>query len=152
MQQLSKKLMIASALSLAIGGTAWADSSPVGLWKSIDDHSGKPTALIRISESGDTLQGRIEKLFDQSADKSPLCTKCSGVRKDQPILGMTIIEGMRREDGRSDQYDQGTIIDPDNGVIYRSRMSLSADGNHLHVRGYVGMPLFGRTQTWVRVP
>lgn len=147
------KTRVLLGLSLLIASTAsWAQISPVGLWKSIDDHSGKPTALIRISESGEVLQGRIEKLFDQSNERALLCIKCSGARKDQPILGMTIIEGMRREEAHANEYDQGTILDPDNGVVYRSRMALSKDGNQLHVRGYVGMPLFGRTQTWVRVP
>ena len=139
--------------ALLLTSAAHAQGSPVGLWRSIDDHTGKAMALIRISETGGTLQGRIEKLFGVAAEPPVLCDKCSGARKDQPVIGMTIIDGMRHEaEGKVNTYTGGTILDPDNGVIYKSRMALSDDGRHLQVRGYVGMPLFGRTQTWVREP
>lgn len=137
-----------AAATLMASWAATAQSSPVGVWKSIDDTSGKPMALIRISEHNGELKGRIEKLFAPPPDdKNPKCVKCTDARKEQPVIGMTIIEGMHAEGA---VFGGGTILDPDNGKIYKSRMTLGDDGKKLQVRGYIGMPLFGRTQTWLR--
>jgi uncharacterized protein (DUF2147 family) len=142
--------------TLIIASTAAAQSSPVGLWKTIDDATGKPAALIRITDEHGELKGRIEKLFAPPADDSnPKCTQCTDTRKDQPIIGMTIIEGMRADtSSNADRktYVGGNILDPDNGKIYKSRLSMSDDGKTLQVRGYIGVPLLGRTQTWLRAP
>ncbi|MDB5767578.1 MAG: hypothetical protein JWQ61_2392 [Collimonas fungivorans] len=139
---------IASTALLAFGAFAQDTSSAVGLWKNIDDHTGKPKALIRISEANGELHGKIEKLLrDPSQDQNPKCVKCQGELKDQPILGMTIINGMKKD---GNEYNGGTILDPDNGKVYKSKMSLADDGKKLNVRGYIGVPMLGRTQTWVR--
>jgi uncharacterized protein (DUF2147 family) len=143
-------LMTAITTSLLLAGGAFAQdtSSAVGLWKNIDDHTGKPKALIRITEANGELRGKIEKLLrDPSQDQNPKCIKCGGELKDQPILGMTIINGMKKD---GNEYNGGTILDPDNGKVYKSKMSLADDGKKLNVRGYIGVPLLGRTQTWVR--
>lgn len=128
---------------------AWADdSSPVGLWKSIDDHSGKAKSLIRISEADGQFSGKVEKLFrgpDEELD--PKCDKCSDARKDQPIIGMTILSGLKKH---GDEYSGGEILDPANGKLYKSKMSVVDGGKKLNVRGYIGAPLFGRTQSWAR--
>jgi len=128
---------------------AWAqDASPVGLWKSIDDASGKPTALIRITENQGELQGKIEKLFRApEEDQNPKCTLCQGTRKDQPIVGMTIVSGLRKN---GDEYTGGEILDPKNGKVYKSKLSVHEGGKKLEVRGYVGVPMFGRSQVWLR--
>ncbi|AMO93682.1 hypothetical protein CFter6_0964 [Collimonas fungivorans] len=139
---------IASTALLAFGAFAQDTSSAVGLWKNIDDHTGKPKALIRISEANGELHGKIEKLLrDPSQDQNPKCVKCQGELKDQPILGMTIINGMKKD---GNEYNGGTILDPDNGKVYKSKMALIDDGKKLNVRGYIGVPMLGRTQTWVR--
>jgi uncharacterized protein (DUF2147 family) len=123
-------------------------TSPVGLWKSIDDKTNKPKALIRITETGGELQGRIEKLFTEpDADKNPKCDQCSGANKDQPIIGMTILSGLKKD---GDEYTGGKILDPANGKLYNSKLSVIENNKKLNVRGYIGAPLFGRTQTWVR--
>jgi uncharacterized protein (DUF2147 family) len=146
-----KKLLmtaIAGSALLAFGAFAQNTSSPVGLWKNIDDHSGKPKALIRISESNGELHGKIEKLLrDPGQDQNPKCVKCTGELKDQPILGMTIISGMKQD---GSEYNGGQILDPDNGKFYKSKMSLTDHGRKLSVRGYIGVPLLGRTQVWIR--
>lgn len=141
--------------AIALAATAFASfsacaqqASPVGLWKTIDDHSGKPKSLVRITESNGELRGKIEKLFREAGEEpNPKCDKCEDARKDQPIVGMTILTGMKPD---GDEYDGGQILDPANGKVYRSKMSLADDGKKLDVRGYIGVPLLGRTQTWLR--
>jgi uncharacterized protein (DUF2147 family) len=144
-----KSILMALAATFALSASAWADdSSPVGLWKNIDDHSGKVRSLIRITETNGELQGRIEKLFlEPSEDPNPKCTKCQDARKDQPIIGMMFMSGLKKDD---DEYTGGQILDPDNGKVYRSKMELIEGGKKLKVRGYIGAPLFGRSQVWLR--
>lgn len=128
---------------------AWAgDASPVGLWKNIDDVSGKPKALIRISENNGALQGKIEKLFRPAdQDQNPKCDQCKDARKDQPVIGMVFMSGLKKD---GDEYTGGEILDPDNGKVYKSKMTLLDGGKKLQVRGYIGVPMLGRSQTWVR--
>lgn len=136
------------AATLLASAAAWADGSPVGLWKSIDDATGKPKALIRISENNGELSGKIEKLFRApEEDQNPVCQKCEGELKDKPVIGMTILSGLKKD---GDEYNGGQIIDPANGKVYKSKLSVVDDGQKLNVRGYVGMPMLGRTQTWLR--
>jgi uncharacterized protein (DUF2147 family) len=124
------------------------DTSPVGLWQTIDDTTHKPTALIRITEQNGQLQGRIEKLIlAPGADPNPSCVACSGALKDQPVVGLTILSGLKK-DGAI--YNGGEILDPNNGKTYRSKLTLLDGGKKLEVRGYIGTPLLGRSQTWVR--
>lgn len=147
MKQLKSGAAILAAL-LSLSALAHAEESPIGLWKSIDDKSGKPKALIRITESGGELQGKIEKLFlEADAEKNPKCDKCEGVNKDQPILGMTILFGLKKD---GDEYNGGRILDPGNGKLYSSKLSVIDNNKKLNVRGYIGVPFMGRTQTWLR--
>lgn len=143
--------LIATSLAASLAAPlarAQNAASPVGLWKTIDDASGKPTALIRITESGGELQGKIEKLFrTPEEDQNPKCVQCSGARKDQPIIGMTIVSGLHKD---GDEYDGGEILDPKNGKVYKSKMSVREGGKKLEVRGYVGVPMLGRSQVWLR--
>ncbi|RZI41864.1 DUF2147 domain-containing protein [Herbaspirillum sp. HC18] len=145
-RRLTTLTLAASALAAA---AAWAqDSSPIGVWKTIDDATGKPKSLVRISESNGELRGKIEKLFrEPGEDQNPKCEKCEGALKDQPVLGMTIITGMKKD---GNEYNGGQILDPNNGKVYRSKMSLSDGGKKLDVRGYIGVPMLGRSQTWLR--
>ena len=146
---LSSALLALSALNILTPATAWAaGGSPVGLWKNIDDATGKPKALIRITESDGELKGKIEKLFRApEEDQNPKCEKCEGTLKDQPIIGMTILSGLKKD---GDEYNGGQILDPANGKLYKSKLTVVEDGKKLNVRGYIGMPMLGRTQVWVR--
>jgi len=141
--------LAAAATAAVLMAPAFAnDGSPVGLWKNIDDVSGKPKALIRISDNGGVLQGKIEKLFRPAEqDQNPKCDKCTDARKDQPIVGMVFMSGLKKD---GDEYTGGEILDPDNGKIYKSKMELADGGKKLKVRGYIGVPMLGRSQTWVR--
>lgn len=144
-----KKFLGIAAASALMMSVAWAQETPVGVWKTIDDETGKPKSLVRISESNGELRGRVERLFrDAGEEQNPKCEKCDGTLKDQPIIGMTIITGMKKEGA---EYTGGQILDPSSGKVYKSKMSVGDGGKKLDVRGYVGMPMFGRTQTWLRV-
>jgi uncharacterized protein (DUF2147 family) len=143
-----KRLFIAALAMSAAAGVMAQQASPVGLWKNIDDETGKPKALIRITESNGELKGKIEKLFkNPNEDQNPKCDKCEGALKDQPVLGMTILSGMKRD---GDDYNGGNILDPNNGKVYRSKLSLADGGKKLNVRGYIGIPMLGRSQIWLR--
>ena len=146
MRTLINAALIASVLAAPL---AWAQAgSPVGLWKTIDDKSGKPGALIRITENQGELTGKIEKLFRTTdEDQNPKCDACTDARKNQPILGMTIVSGLKKS---GDEYTGGEILDPKNGKVYKSKLTVQDGGKKAEVRGYVGVPMFGRSQVWLR--
>ena len=137
------------ALCATFAASVFAQAAtPVGTWQTIDDQTGKPKALIRITEANGELRGRIEHLFRApNEEQNPKCDKCEGELKDKPIVGMTILSGMKPD---GDEFNGGRILDPGNGKVYKSKMELVDGGRKLSVRGYIGMPLLGRTQTWVR--
>ena len=128
--------------------TAWAQNTPLGRWRSIDDATGKPKALVEVFEAGNgTLSAKIVQLIDTSDGPNPLCDDCSGSRRNQPILGMTIAWGLKRQ-GKA--WGGGRILDPENGKEYSVKMTPLAGGRKLEIRGYLGVALLGRTQTWLR--
>jgi uncharacterized protein (DUF2147 family) len=138
-----------AAVALPLAGLSLAaTSTPVGLWRTIDDETHKERSLVRIVEVNGELRGTVEKIFDQPGDDpAHICKECKGDRKDKPIVGMTILWGLRKDD---DEWTGGEILDPKNGKTYRCKMKLSADGKSLDVRGFIGFSLLGRTQTWLR--
>ena len=146
MRALPLAVALAAVLTLP---AAWADEpSPVGLWKNIDDVSGKPKALIRITDSKGELEGRIEKLFRPAdQDQNPKCNLCEGANKDQPVIGLLFMSGLKKS---GDEYTGGQILDPDNGKVYKSKLTLVEGGKKVNVRGYIGVPMLGRSQVWVR--
>jgi uncharacterized protein (DUF2147 family) len=140
-------------IALAVLGTAgaWAQNTPVGLWKTIDDETKTEKSLVRLTESGSgVLTGRIEKIFDP-AKVNDKCVKCTDERKDQPLVGLTIVRRVSPAKDDPGVWDGGDITDPNNGKTYRVRMTPIEGGKKLEVRGYFGTPLIGRTQTWIRV-
>ena len=136
-----------AALLLAASPLAFAQATPAGLWKTIDDETRQEKSHVRIVEAGGVLSGRIERIADPTKQDSK-CDKCEGPRKDQKVLGMTILEGVKRDGGR-DHWDGGTILDPNNGKVYKVRLTPKDGGKLLEVRGFIGP--FYRNQTWVRV-
>ncbi|HEY0974217.1 MAG TPA: DUF2147 domain-containing protein [Solimonas sp.] len=127
--------------------SVWAaDGGPVGTWKTVDDKTGKEKALIEIRERSGVLHGRIVHLFDPSKP-NPLCEKCEGERRDQPIRGLEVLWGLKPD---GDHWSGGQILDPEEGQIYKASLRLADGGEALEVRGYIGVSLLGRTQTWVR--
>ncbi len=149
LRALAAPALAAAALAFATPALqAQAADSPAGLWKNIDDETKQPKALIRIVERDGVFSGRIERILTAKTDA--VCDKCTDERKGQPVQGMTIVQGIRRNAEEKGLFDGGRILDPNNGKEYRSQMRLVEGGNRLEVRGYIGAPLFGRTQTWVR--
>lgn len=136
-------------LALLLSATDAADlSSPVGLWKTIDDNSGKPGGLIRIVLADGRYEGKIEKIFTEPhEDPNPRCVKCDGIRQNQPVIGMTFMWGLTRQ---GNEYNGGEILDPKTGRIYRAKITLEDGGKKLNVRGFVGFSLLGRSQVWFR--
>jgi uncharacterized protein (DUF2147 family) len=124
------------------------EASPVGRWTTIDDETKKPKSVIAIYEENGKLYGKIEKLFrEPNEPENPVCDKCEGALKNQPILGMVILRDLKKDD---DEWTGGTILDPGNGKTYKCKIAVQDGGKKLKVRGYIGMSLLGRTQHWVR--
>ena len=144
----SGALALILAAALAASGALAESTSPIGLWKNIDDASGKPRALIRIAESNGTLQGKIEKVFPgPSEDRNPKCEKCEGALKNVPVIGLVILSGLKKDGA---EYTGGKILDPDNGKVYSAKIQMTDAGKKLNVRGYVGVSMLGRSQIWLR--
>ena len=138
-------LFFATTLALAQSMT------PAGLWKTVDDNTKKEKSLVRIVETNGVYTGKVEKIIDPDAPKDAVCKDCTDERKDKPILGMTIIRNIKADPGDKAVFGGGEILDPDNGKVYKVKLTVTDKGARLDVRGYIGMPLLGRTQTWSRV-
>jgi uncharacterized protein (DUF2147 family) len=140
-------------ITLALAGlslAAAAQSTPAGLWKTIDDDGKTEKSLVRITDNAGTFSAKVEKIFD-AAKQDARCEECSDERKNQPVLGMTIVKGVRANLDDKALWDGGEILDPNNGKTYKVRMKPIDGGKRIEVRGYIGAPLLGRTQTWIRV-
>ncbi|MGH8232825.1 MAG: DUF2147 domain-containing protein [Rhodanobacteraceae bacterium] len=125
-----------------------ATDTPVGNWTQVDDATGKPKSIIEITQQPDgTLQGVVKQVLFSDQGTHPICDKCEGERHNQPVEGMTIMWGVKKN---GDQWDGGQILDPAKGKTYKVKLTLEDNGQKLDVRGYIGMPMLGRTQTWLR--
>ncbi len=137
----------ALALCAALAANAQVpDITPVGLWQSVSDIDGRPKALIRIRESQGEYLGVVEEVINPEK-RDARCEECPGERHNQPVRGLTVITGVRW-DGK--HFTGGEILDPDNGNVYSCRLTPIDGGSRLQVRGFLGLALFGRTQTWIR--
>ncbi|WP_296443005.1 DUF2147 domain-containing protein [Rhodoferax sp. UBA5149] len=141
--------MYRSIVAIVLGALAFpvlAQMTPAGVWRTIDDKTGQPKAEIRITaDAGGVLTGVVEKALTPSAE--PNCDLCADDRKGKPKLGMEIIRGAKKSEGR-DVWEGGKILDPDNGKEYTLRLTPIEGGQKLEVRGYIAF--FFRTQTWIR--
>lgn len=121
-------------------------ASPIGLWKTFDDKTGKARGLVRIYELEGKYFGKLEESFTPGAEHR-VCAVCTDERKGQPVIGLLIIRNLQHEDN---EYAGGDILDPESGSVYRCKMHLEQDGTRLVVRGFIGFSLLGRSQTWQR--
>ena len=142
--------MYKSIVAIVFGALALpvlAQVTPAGVWRTIDDKTGEASSEVRITDNAGVLSGRIEKLLRKDSKQDAVCDKCTDERKDKPVLGMEIIRGAKKAEGK-DTWEGGKILDPDNGKEYTLRLTPIEGGKKLEVRGYIAF--FFRTQTWIR--
>lgn len=149
MKRISAALLTACLINTAFA----ANPSAVGYWKTIDDVTGKPKAIIQITQAQDhTLHGQILKIFPRPGyDQNERCTECKGAKHNQRMVGMLILENLKPSKEDAGHWSGGEILDPNNGKNYHCTLQLANNNQKLNVRGYIGIPLLGRTQTWNRV-
>lgn len=136
-----------SVLCLAFFTLSVYAASPMGNWKTIDDKTGQAKSIVKISGSPGNLQARVVKLFPGALT---VCSACPGNQQGKPIMGMTVMWGLRQNPNNPNEWTGGSIMDPKTGKIYRAMLTVSPDGRSMVVRGYIGVSLFGRSQTWYR--
>jgi uncharacterized protein (DUF2147 family) len=142
-----QRTLLAIAI-LTTSGFVYAQMSPVGTWNTIDDKTKEIKSEIVITETAGMLSGKVNKLLRKDVDQKAICNECTDDRKDKPLLGLEIIRGAKKTEGK-DVWEEGKILDPENGKSYTLRLTPIEGGKKLEVRGSVfGI---GRTQTWVRV-
>ena len=130
--------------------TLSAQATPVGFWSTISDVDGRPTGIVEIQQRPDgEYVGIVRGLLVAATHEDSVCSRCTDERRGQPVVGMTILRHLRQD---GNEWSGGEILDPENGTTYRAKMKLADGGRKLIVRGYIGVSLFGRSQTWIRRP
>lgn len=147
MKRIIPSLLVAVTASL-LSTAVFAASLNNTQWQTVDEKTGEKKAIIQLSESGGQVSGKIIKVLDSKKAKAN-CEKCTGSLKNKPMEGLQILTGMRT-DG-TNQWSNGKLVDPETGKIYSGKITLSNNEQSLQLRGYVGSPVFGRSQTWQRV-
>ena len=129
--------------------SAFAQDTPVGKWRTIDDRTGKVKSIVEVYETTNgTLAAKVLQVLNSDKGPHPLCDACKGENHNKPIEGMVIAWGLRKDGGNT--WDGGKILDPKNGKVYSAKMTPTEGGAKLEVRGYIGFTLIGRSQTWIR--
>ena len=145
MRKVLKPLLAVLACAVALPALA-AEMSPVGLWRTTDEKTGEAKSEVRIVDNAGVVSGKVTKLLRKGANQAAVCDRCSDDRKDQPITGMEIIRGMKASGGG--KYAGGTILKPDEGKVYKSKMALVEGGQKLEVSGCIAF--ICKSQTWLR--
>ncbi|WP_296281727.1 DUF2147 domain-containing protein [uncultured Acinetobacter sp.] len=145
----SKIKFLTSIVMLSLSQFTFAEDIS-GLWQSIDDKTGAPKGIVRISKDADgSYMGTVTKVTPRVGYKpKEFCVDCPAPYTNKPIIGLNVIRGLKHKDG--DNYEGGKILDPNSGKIYSLKAKLSPNGKKLVLRGYVGIAVLGRSQTWIR--
>lgn len=148
-----KQFFTAVLLTAAVQTSVFAGSLNNSLWKTIDEATGQPKSIVRITETAaHQIQGTIVKIFPHPGYvQNEICTACKGPLHNKPIIGIPVLSNMTQDKDAPNRWSGGQILDPKNGKSYRCTIQLMNNSQELNVRGYIGMPLFGRTQTWHRI-
>lgn len=151
MQRFRQVLGLAVAgLTPGAAGAALAQATPAGMWSTASDVKGGSDGIVEIREIDGEYVGIVRGIPADASPQDSLCSKCPGEQKGQRIVGLEIMSHMHATG--TNQWGGGEILDPESGKTYRAKMSLSDDGTKLIVRGFIGFSLFGRSQTWTRLP
>jgi uncharacterized protein (DUF2147 family) len=116
-------------------------ANPTGRWYTAD-HS----AVVQIAPCGKDLCGQIVGLADVN-QTGEMPTDWQG----QPQCGLTILQTQPQTAPDGSVIWAGTVLDPRNGNVYQATLALDAS-RHLQLHGYIGLPIFGQTQTWQPYP
>jgi uncharacterized protein (DUF2147 family) len=146
---MNKKLFLFLGAIAFTAGSLVAGPAPVtGLWRTVDEQ-GQEKSVVEVYEQGGKIYGKIVSLKEPNEPdgKPKICSKCTGSNKDKPVIGLVIINGLSVD---GDEYAGGTIMDPNNGKVYKCKMEAVEGGKKLKVRGFLGISLVGRTQTWLK--
>ena len=141
--------LVSAAILFFCASVSWAQDPVLGQWHTIDDETGEVKSLVTLSVAEDgSMVGIITKVL--AADPGTgLCDECEGDMKDQPIEGMEFIWGFKKI--AEGEWEDGQLLDPETGDVYSGNITITDDSSKLDVRGYVGISLFGRSQTWNKV-
>ncbi|OYQ33130.1 hypothetical protein CHU92_13385 [Flavobacterium cyanobacteriorum] len=140
------KNYLLAMLFMAVAGTFSAQAQVTGRWKTIDDETGQPKSIVEIYEQNGKIYGKVVEILNPDR-KNAKCDKCKGADKGKPVLGLIIIKGLTKD---GDEWTDGDILDPVKGKTYSCTITLD-NKDKLNVRGYMGISLLGRSQTWYRV-
>ena len=143
---------ISSLLTLTAGAllstSVFAASLNGTQWQTVDEKTNEKKAIVLLTETNGQLSGKIIKVLNP-ADAKEKCTKCKGALKNKPIQGLNFLTGFKADGGN--EWTDGKLVDPESGKVYSGKIKLSNNGQSLDLRGYVGVPMFGRSQTWTRI-
>ncbi len=111
--------------------------SPTGRWKTVDDATGKVKSLVVIWEENGRLYGKIDQLVNPDPqDPDPRCIRCEGALQGRPLAGLRILWDFRKD---GEQWSGGSVLDPDNGKVYKCYLALEDGAKKLKVRGFIGV-------------
>ena len=137
------KTALIAALAL-LPAAAFAQSSPIGKWQTLDDETGKAMTVVEVYE---TKNGTLAAKIVENIAASPTCDKCSGKDKGKSIIGMQVLWNLKGKG--NGVWGDGNGFKPSSGDNFKAKsVELADGGKKLNVTGCRLM--FCRTATWVK--